>query len=306
MKNLLFNNRKIPSGHYRGMTLVEILVVSAIMVILMSVSIPVLTPLAENRMARESARGVQSACESARTRAIRLGRPCAVALVPFHQNYPYGCITIEQMTAPPSYEVTAPNPQDQNGPSNLNKGDTYQINGAGAYLQAGYASTSAGFGLLRENIKDGREYYLVHKFPVLDSGNAFAKALGIEASYSLPKGYIVDLYYSYNGSTQFSGFTQKKPPVILFRPDGTASLYINGAECSAQDNTAQNGMITLMVGEWGRMMDGNSTLAEDGKTNLQVYNTYWVVISTKTGEVHCVRNTGSIPTASNTNIAGGN
>ena len=298
MKNLLIKNRKSTSGQHRGMTLVELLVVSAIMVVLMSVSIPVLTPLAENRMARESARGVQSAIESARTRAVRLGRPCAVALVPFHQNYNYACITLEQMTAPPSYEAK-PLPT-------LQKGDTYQINGTGAYLLASNA-TSAGFGLTREVIgSENVDYYLVHKFPVLDSGNAFAKALGIEASYSLPKGYIVDLYYSYNGGTQFANFSQARPPVILFRPDGSASLFINGAEVSSQDNSNRNGLITLMVGEWGRMMAGSQTLADDGKDNLNVYNTYWVVISTRTGEVHCVRNTGSVPTASNTNIAGGN
>lgn len=298
MNNIMFNNRKILSGHHRGMTLVELLVVSAIMVILMSVSIPVLTPLAENRMARESARGVQSACESARTRAIRLGRCCAVTLTPFHQNYPYGCITIEQMTAPPSYEsATLPT---------LQKGDTYQINGTGAYLQAAN-STVAGFGLSREVISNP-DFYLVHKFPVSESSNAFAKALGIEASYSLPKGYIVDLYYSSSANTPLRNysFSKKKPPIILFRPDGTASLYINGSEILSEDSTAKNGKIILLVGEWGRMMDGNTTLAEDGKDNTQVYNTYWVVISTKTGEVHCVRNLGNDTNFSDTTkVTGG-
>jgi len=283
MNNFL-NNRKITFGHHRGMTLIELLVVSAIMVVLMSVSIPVLTPMAENRMTRETARGVQSAIESARTRAIRLGRCCAVTLMPFHPNYPYGCITLEQMTAPPSFESTTL-------PS-LQKGDTYQINGTGPYLNA-TNPTNAGFGLNYETISNP-EFYLIHKFPVYEMNNAFAKALGIETGYTLPKGYIVDLYYSYNASTQFSkySFSQNKPPVILFRPDGTASLYVNGAERSAEDSSNKTGKIILMVGEWGRMIDGNTTLAEDGKNNTQVYNTYWVTISTKTGEVHCVRNLG--------------
>ncbi len=269
------------------MTLVELLVVSAIMVVLMSVSIPVLTPLAENRMNRESARGVQSAIESARTRAIRLGRCCGVTLMPFHQNYPYACITLEQMTAPPSYE--------SNSLPTLNKGDTYQINGTGPYLQA-TNSTLAGFSSsLKYNVISNPDFYLIHKFPVSESSNAFAKALGIEASYSLPKGYIVDLYHSTNASKLLKNysFSLKKPPVILFRPDGTASLYVNGAEVSSDDSSNQTGKIILLVGEWGRMMDGSTTLAEDGKNNTQVYNTYWVVISTKSGEVHCIRNLGN-------------
>lgn len=279
------------------MTLVEILVVSAIMVILMSVSIPVLTPLAENRMNRESARGVQAALESARTRAIRLGRCCGVTLMPFHQNYPYGCITIEQMTAPPSYE--------SNSLPTLQKGDTYQINGTGPYLQA-TNSTLAGFNSnLKYNVISNPDFYLIHKFPVSESSNAFAKALGIEASYSLPKGYIVDLYHSTNASKLLKNYTfsLKKPPVILFKPDGTASLYVNGAEVSSEDSSNNSGRILLLVGEWGRMMDGGTTLAEDGKNNTQVYNTYWVVISTKSGEVHCVRNLGNDTNIAN--VAGG-
>lgn len=298
MKNLLFNNRKITSGRHRGMTLVELLVVSAIMVILMSISITVLTPIAENRMNRESARGVQSALESARARAIRLGRCCGVTLMPFHQNYPYCCITIEQMTAPPSYE--------SNSLPSLQKGDTYQINGTGPYLQANDPSHLAGFNSnLKYNVISNPDFYLIHKFPVSETSNAFAKALGIEASYSLPKGYIVDLYHSSNANTPLRNYTfsNKKPPVILFRPDGSASLYMNGGEIRSEDTSNNSGKIILLVGEWGRMMDGNSTLAEDGKNNTQVYNTYWVVISTKTGEVHCVRNLGN--DTNTTNVAGG-
>lgn len=304
MKNLLIKNRKSTSGQHRGMTLVELLVVSAIMVVLMSVSIPVLTPLAENRMARESARGVQSTLESARTRAIRLGRPCGVSLLPFHTNYKYSCITLEQMTAPPSYE--------SNSLPSLKKGDTYQINGTGPYLQA-TNPTLAGFSSsLKYNVISNPDFYLIHRFPVSDSSNAFSKALGIEASYSLPKGYIVDLYYSYSGTKQLtsysSSFSKTKPPVILFRPDGTAALYINGTEVSSTDSSssAKNGKIILMVGEWGRMMEGSSTLAEDGKSNYQVYNTYWVVINTKSGEVHCIRNLGDSTNFNDTTkIAGG-
>ncbi len=317
MKNLLFNNRKNTSGHHRGMTLVELLVVSAIMVVLMSVSIPVLTPLANNRMSRESARGVQAAVESARTRAIRLGRPCGVAFTPFHQDYPFGCITIEQLSAPPTFQSTCT--VGKNGVQSVTqynsnrswvRGDSVQVNYTGPiFVYDGSkwsSSNSAGFGYSYnyQDFNTGQNMNCsVSLFPVNESSNAFAKALGIEASYTLPRGYIVDLAYSGVGadgkwlnSISTNGTTAKRyPPTIIFNPDGSAQLYMNGQPVYL--GNLADPKVYILVGSWGKMLDKSKASIADSdepiKNNWDNPDAYWVVINTKTGLVTTARNLGS-------------
>ena len=190
------------------MTLIELLVVAAIMMILMAASIPVLTPMAENRAARETVRGVQSALESARARAIRLGRPCGVTFMPFHENFPCACITMEQLTAPPSvvggYSVSGNSATVNVGsfPS-LKRVDTVQLNYTGPKFVITSSSTSlnlsAGFNSNLQydynNYGSDADECVINYFPVPESSNAFAKALGLESSFTLPKGYMIDLAF---------------------------------------------------------------------------------------------------------------
>ncbi len=303
MRSILHKNNSISAR--RGMTLIELLIVSAIMLTLMAVSVPVLTPISETRVARETARGVQSAIESARARAIHLGRPCGVALMPFHEHYKYGCITIEQLTAPPSHleEYSVKNGSvsviKKNGSIPLKRGDTVQVNGSGARLYVSSSATpsvAAGFGEVHNFTGYGSQAKdcVVHYFPIPESGNAFAKALGIETSYMLPKGYIVDLYYSGVGaSDNWSGSIPniKHPPTIIFNADGSAQLYLNGT-LQPLDNLSDP-KIYLLVGSWGRMLDNNgNSLAEEGdiQNNIKSYDSFWVVVNPKTGLVTYVRN----------------
>lgn len=305
----------------RGMTLIEILVVVGIIMVLASLSMPVLSPVAEGRVARETARGVQAAMEAARARAIRLGRPCGVSLVPFHENYPYGCIKVEQLTAPPgfvtdcsvgTYGIT---PTTFNGITFKN-GDTAQLNFTGpifTYVENSWTpSQNAGFGESYDYADYGETSgtattsamdmkCTVNLFPVPDENNPFSKALGIETSYILPKGYILDLYDSGIGwnSVKFGsgGFrlSDRYPPMILFRPDGTASVFINGqniTQNNARNQEDQN--IYLLVGSWSKMRDssGNS-LADDEetyRTNLEDPYSYWVVVNSANGMITLAQN----------------
>ncbi|MDO4630102.1 MAG: prepilin-type N-terminal cleavage/methylation domain-containing protein [Planctomycetia bacterium] len=321
MKNSILHKRNSISVR-RGMTLIELLVVSAIMLTLMAVSVPVLTPIAETRVARETARGVQSALESARARAIQLGRPCGVALMPFHSDFKFGCITMEQLTAPPSYlgkcSASGGNVNVSDLPIALKRGDSVQVNGVGARLSVSGTTPNVGAGF--DQVYDFTGYgtdandCLIHYFPVSESGNAFAKALGIETSYMLPKGYIVDLYYSgvgVNGTTWRDSIQNLRyPPTIIFNPDGSALLYLNGT-LQSLDNM-EDPKIYLLVGSWSRMRDSSGTsIAEEGdpiQSNDQDYNAFWVVVNPKTGLVTSARNLDQsrISAVSQSSTRGGN
>lgn len=317
------------------MTLIEILVVSAIMLTLMAVSVPVLAPIAESRAAREASRGVQSAFESARARAMRLGRPCGVALMPFHQDFPFGCITLEQLTAPPSvvaaYSTSGNSVSIQTGsfPS-LKRGDVVQLNHTGPrFVMSGnsnsldltaWSDSNLGLTYDYQNFgTDSERECTISYFPIPDSSNAFAKALGIESSFILPKGYIVDLAYSGTVNGTWQGTLNKNtktlmkyPPTVVFNADGTASLFINGSKVSLEN--LSDPKIYLLVGSWGKMLDsnGNSIADEEEliRTNLQDTNSFWVVVNPKTGLVTTARNIDktrdSVAVTNQTNTKGGN
>lgn len=299
----------------RGMTLIEILVVVGIMMVIMAVSVPVLAPVAESRVGRECARGVQSALESARARAVRLGRPCGVALVPFHDEYKYACISVEQLTAPPSVTTTyslsgsSITVNTGNLPT-LKRGDSVQLNFSGPRFivtnqsgntlnsQAWYDSID-GEQLHYDFSQFGSEtdrYCTVNYFPVSEVNNAFAKALGLESAYTLPKGYIVDLFFSGVGTGQWSGVLnsvsgnnmRRFPPSIIFNPDGTASLYISGTKMDL--DTQSDSRIYILVGAWERMIYSGNTLAEDGHSNIQSPDSFWVVVNPRTGMVTTAAN----------------
>ncbi|MEM1305265.1 MAG: prepilin-type N-terminal cleavage/methylation domain-containing protein, partial [Planctomycetota bacterium] len=68
------------------MTLIELLVVMAILSILVSSAIPVLSPAGDERRIREASRGVNAFLAGAQTRAIETGRPFGVMLRKLSQD----------------------------------------------------------------------------------------------------------------------------------------------------------------------------------------------------------------------------
>lgn len=85
-----------------GATLIELLVVIIIMVTLLAIAVPVISPLLGSRRTRESARLVNQALNVARGKAIQTGRPAGVAFerVP---GLPQACVTLTQVEVPPPY-----------------------------------------------------------------------------------------------------------------------------------------------------------------------------------------------------------
>ena len=64
----------------RGLTLVELLTVIAVMAILLSVAVPVIRPSLKDRKLRESARLINAYVAGVQARATELGRPVGIVL----------------------------------------------------------------------------------------------------------------------------------------------------------------------------------------------------------------------------------
>lgn len=253
------------------------------MVLLISVSVPVLNPMGEGRLARETARGVQQALETARMRAMRLGRPCGVTLTPFEKDNKV-CFVMEQVTAPPNVETTCSVSENGIGsidwlPVALKAGDRIQLNHTGPWFRY----TTGGWNYGEHRLYTASQVDCTIRYtPVSESGSAFSKVLGIDPAYTLPKGMVIDLYYSGNTRSGTWG-TSTYPPTILFHPDGSVTLNLNGADVSLSSSDA---MIYLLVGRWDRGLQA----AEDGLQNTQDPNSLWVVIAPRTGMVTSVVN----------------
>ena len=291
-----------------GMTLVELLIVAGLLVLMLAIAVPVLSPMAEGRQAREAVRGIQAALDTARARAMRLGRPCGVAFPPFEggngTTYPV-CIQLEQLTAPPLIHTTCN--VSTAGPSNFGwtpydfkKGDRVQINNTGPWLQYSGASWSkaAGNGESFELYNRNNVPCTISYAPVSESGNAFAKVLGLDPTYVIPRGIVVDLQYSGIGESGTLGATcgdANNPPSIVFYPDGSAKLSAPGAAAAVVQNGTPD-RIYLLVGRW----DVGLGLAENGQeatTNYSLPTSFWVVVNTSNGTVTTAMN--------KTNSAGG-
>ena len=95
----------------RAMTLVELLVVVAIMLMLAAVAIPAMRPSMEGRKTREAARAINVYLSSARNRAIESGRPVGVQIErDIASNLSLAGVTLYQVEVPLPYSARRPRP----------------------------------------------------------------------------------------------------------------------------------------------------------------------------------------------------
>jgi len=98
MKNTVRRDAARSAG---GITLVELLVVVAILMLLMAVVTPRMQPALEERRLREAARMLNVYCGSARNRAMETGRPCGIRI---HRDGNRPCAAvIDQVAVPEPY-----------------------------------------------------------------------------------------------------------------------------------------------------------------------------------------------------------
>lgn len=97
-----------PRGLLRGMTLVELLVVMAIISILVSTAIPVLSPASDARRIREATRGINTFIAGAQARALERQRPVGVGFKKLSQDTGRAedngaCIELYYVEQPPAF-----------------------------------------------------------------------------------------------------------------------------------------------------------------------------------------------------------
>ena len=85
-----------------GVTLIEMLVVVAIMMFMLTIAAPMFRTDQDGSVARDTARALNAYIQEARAKAIATGRPCGVAFIPF-EAYPSACLVAQQGETPPLY-----------------------------------------------------------------------------------------------------------------------------------------------------------------------------------------------------------
>lgn len=320
--------KTVPS---RGVTLLELLIVMAIMVMVTAAAIPIMLPAVQNRRMREASRLVSSYISGARSRAIETGRPVGV-MVERLNGQPYA-MTLSYVEVPPPYAgdttgatctftaagagsvtlaLSSPIPAGLirlNDTLRLNyKPSLYTITGpdtspadgvvdSGSQLTATLISPATGI-IPWTTLSPGVPYQIFRQ-PVRSSA----------APMQLPEGTVIDLassgYTLNNTPYAFNSGSSTAPivlfnPVITFAPNGSVDYVTNNA--SPFNLMRAPGPIFLMLGRRELMPDvsksgNNENLYDPGVTlpalNLYLSN-YWIAIGNTTGTVTVAENASNV------------
>jgi len=303
------------------MTLVELLVVAAIIVLLLAVSVPILTPILETRRTSNAAQVLAGVFQQARAKSIQEGTSYGVRLLSF-ENAPTVAVQLrfQQGTPPPDF-LNPPNVRVRVEHGNIipyyfSGGEWMVVDWNDARITAtrnhflqGYAVQFNRLGrslLIDDNFRLKPPYdalYLPDTSAINDAMEYSISRLATIGSTWLPpvvmpQGTIVDLVFSGGETAGFDGgaktsdgapafFAPGDDIVVMFSPTGHVDLlYING------DPIKINEMLYFCVGEWDRQIDVSTgrTFAEDGRSNLEMSATFWVTLHPKTGGVRVTEN----------------
>ena len=302
-----------------GMTLVELLVVVVIIVLLLAVSVPMFKPVLESRKTSNAAHVLAGVFRQARTKAMKEGQYYGVRLSPFKTapttvlRLPLHKEGVNFVVNPPNVRVkvehgtvvfycfdtvswTWQKPSDIVGiPPDLQKemetaqshfegGGMVQFNRLGRFLH--FSTTDAGIQLSsayadlvlpEDPFNDAMEYRISKR-----SGTSMPWFPPVVMPYET----IVDLVFSGGEEVVPITFSAGDEVVVMFSPAGYVDyIEVNGMQIKV------NEMLYFCVGEWDRQVDAaGKSLAEDGKTNLDVPATYWVTLHPKTGGIRMAEN----------------
>ncbi|MDR3234485.1 MAG: prepilin-type N-terminal cleavage/methylation domain-containing protein [Planctomycetaceae bacterium] len=305
-----------------GFTLIELLVVVTILVMLLAVSVPMFKPMLESRRTQNAARVLATTLEKARAQAMFEGRAVGVKLIPF-ETAPAAALQLRiyrennaAVNQSSEHRIKVNNgtleafhynasTEKYDTPDTLpavfSTGVMVQFNRIGRFYELETSSTLKApydhLTLPNEDAADGAAMeYAVLRLP----------SPALTPQVIMPKGTIVDLAFSGGRGTAAKDVDERQqgqfplkfviPPgerqgvTIMFSPAG----YIKDVFFNDTVNGLRilpNEMLYFCVGEWDRQSaDGQLSLADDRKTNLQVSTTYWVTIHPKTGAVHVTEN----------------
>lgn len=308
----------------RGLTLIELVMVVALLGLLAAIAIPGVQMAVEGRAIREAARSVNVFLGSARNRAMTTGRPVGVAFQRFSDADPYDnmCITLHQIETAPPYAgetmssrarvyfnggvLTAQLAAADFDATKVTAGDRIQFNHQGPW----YAILPpVGTETLTLDTDSNRLYpwpnaladaefmpYEIHGQPqVPDTVGprraAFSKPL------QLPLDAVVDL--------TFSGLHVGEPTKIpITNPAQGHFSRINAASARpvvivfspngglegvyyGLSREVPNEPVYLLVGKRERIPAGS---ADDGRSNLRDPECLWVTVSPRSGLINTVEN----------------
>ena len=310
---------------HSGMTLVELLVVVAIIVLLLAVSVPILKPMLDSRKTYNAAQVLAGAFQHARMKSIQEGKSYGIKLIPFDTAQTVAVQLLMQkggtvnMVNPSDVRVKVEEgkivPYRFDGGTgtwqpldlasfDVQEGDQIQFNLVGRWYEVG-GRIDEGFRLVdlenpevdygRLNLPDDSESNGAMEYRITRS---LERSLAWLPPMVMPRGTVVDLVFSggetvnFNGEEKMpgDGIPYRFPPgeeiVVMFSPAGHVDLlYVNGA------SEKVNEMLYFCVGGWDRQVDAeDNALAEDGQSNLDIPATYWVSLHPKTGGVRIAEN----------------
>ena len=286
-----------------GVTLIEMLVVVAIMMFMLTIAAPMFRTDQEGVAARDTARALNAYIQEARAKAMATGRPCGVAFIPF-EGYPSACVVAQQVETPPlytgeTYQSTVTVSGSATAPSlNFNdasadwtqKGNMIRLGGRGVW----YEMTSATACKLQtgDANRPDTEFrpwtngnwtttYEIQAAPVSQAKN-YLQSIGMAEPLKVIRGSAIDLYYSGIGSNgQFSSNTNN-PIIIMFTPTGEVGLsYRIASGRGGTSNAVPTDKIYILCGQWDRSL--TAFTPEDECRNHQTLDSYWIIIDPDTG-----------------------
>lgn len=300
MNVILYNS----SNRRSGVTLIEMLVVVAIMMFMLAIAAPLFRPDQDSQVARDTARALNAYIQEARAKAIATGRPCGVAFIPF-ENYLSACVIAQQVEAPPLYtgdtynstvkvsgSATNPTLQFTNASAEWTKtGNLIRFGGRGVW----YEMTSATACKLQAG-DAGRpdpEFrpwtngawttsYEIQSVPVSKAKN-YLQSVGMAEPFKVIRGSAIDLYYSKVGGTTLSN-NSTNPVIVMFNPTGEVGVcysLVGSGRTRPGSAAVPSDSVYILCGQWDRAL--TAFAPEDGKRNHQTFDSYWIKIDPSTG-----------------------
>ena len=303
----------------KAMTLVEIMVVIAIIGLLAAVMVPTVKYQYRNRSVKEGERQLNAFIGAAQARAQQLGRPVGVWVERFNKDMPVPSLPVGANYSVQIYQAEVPRPytgdlQDSRvtitlnpqqwvinfplasalrNPNNplIRRNDRFKIqfDHRGPFHEAHRLDTSGPpiYILLLNTLVTGGQ---IPKAAFSSSGVPYTihrrPVRSFVSSLRLPQGAVIDLSVSGIApvGTQFNhkdNDAPREPVIVMFHPDGSVGdVYFDGFPARPL------GWIHLLVGRQDMVVPTNPLLeTETEAANLMYSENRWVSINHRTGTV---------------------
>lgn len=300
----------------RGLTLVELLVVMAILSMVTVATIPLMSPPTGDRKVREAARNVATTFELARARATETGRPAGVWFAPQNvgANGEVESYKLFLCDVPPPYagDTTTSSATIQNSGANvtLNNsgsasslvkyGDRIRFNYRGPYyrITGGSDGNNISGGTITIAINQAPDFapapaegnnipYEIIRQPVKSSITPTLLATNAPAS-------VVDLTKSGHGpdNTEFGNNQAGKPVIVTFAPSGQVHQVIHFQSNGSMELEQPASTLFFLV-----------RLRKESYDPLNELDSFWISINPFTGLVSVSANTGGGSVTSSRSMA---